>query len=457
MIALLVPGLIALFLISRGRIGSTFLYVYLPCLLALPEDYSVRLPHLPPLSAAALVLIPLGGVAVVRLIRSYSFVLMDLLVLLFTASLGLSEILHAPVTNDGIFFAISTFVSIFLAYVVGRTLIEPDLRLATVKMFVILLLLDGIPGLYEWRMGQNLYGIFGQKVLGITLVAQNVQMRNGHGRMGTLFTNSEGEGIALAMTFCLNAWLLYLRRIKAAVDLGKTLSALEKYHIPEMVLILCLFLTQARGPLMALGAGFLILQIPRFKSTKTMTVVVALLLAVGFRAATLYIDSYTDPSLMDPGNVTESQSSAAYRRVMNEVYPPVAEGGGWTGYGVGNIPILMGMKSIDNHYLLIHLAWGRLAYILFLLIAWNNIRVLLVRSWQTENAQDRAFVFSMLAAMAVLWITLLTVFMGGQLPQVSFLLVGWTQAMRPRQAQDVSYQPVGLSQPQKFSFRRVFN
>ena len=98
---------------------------------------------------------------------------------------------------------------------------------------------------------------------------------------------------------------------------------------------------------------------------------------------------------------------------MNEVYAPIAEKGGWTGWGVMGVPHIQGMKSIDNHYLLVHLAWGRLGYILFLLIVWENIRVLLVRSWQFKALQDRAFVFSMLAAMAVLWFTLLTVYYGG--------------------------------------------
>ena len=108
------------------------------------------------------------------------------------------------------------------------------------------------------------------------------------------------------------------------------------------------------------------------------------------------------------------------------------------------IPHVEGMKSIDNHYLLVHLAWGRLGYYLFILIVWENVRVLLVRSWQLKAFQDRAFVFSMLAAMAVLWITLLTVFLGGQLPQISFLLIGWMQS-------------TGRSLKRRgFSFRRIF-
>ena len=291
---LVIPGLISLFLVLRGRVDTAFLSVYLPCFLCLPDDYTLRIPHLPPTSAAEFALVPLGVVAIFRLVRSGSFALMDLLVLLFWASVSLSEILHAPYVNDGIFSAMNAFISIFLAYMAGRTLIEPNLRLATVRMFVILLLLDALPGLYEWRMGESLYGVFGQKLLRITTVSGSVQIRNGHGRMGSLFADAEGEGIAFAMTFCLNAWLVFLMRVKAPIDLGKTLTKLEKYHVPGLVLLLCLFLTQSRGPQIALGAGFLILQIPRFKNTRMMTFVVAVLLVSGYQAMSAYFESYTN-------------------------------------------------------------------------------------------------------------------------------------------------------------------
>jgi len=379
---------------------------------------------------------------------------MDILVVLFAASVGLSEILHAPVLNDGIFSAMNAFVSMVLAYMTGRQLIEPDLRFATVRRFVILILLDGPPGLYEWKMGQSLYGMFGDRVLGLTTIGESVQMRGGHGRMGAVFNGSEPGGIAFAMTFCLNAWLVYLRRVKAPVDLGKALTMLEKYHVPGLLLLLYVWLTQARGPLIALASGYIVLQIPRFKNTRLMTIVVAVLLVGGYMATSAYFASYAN--VADNAITSEQQGSAQYRLVMNEVYAPIAEAGGWTGWSVVGIPHIQGKNSIDNHYLLVHLAWGRLGYILFLLITWENIRILVVRSWQFKALQDRAFVFSMLAAMAVLWITLLTVFLGGQLPQISFLLMGWIQSMVPGKAATSSGAQIAENRNNKFSFRQVF-
>jgi O-Antigen ligase len=440
---IIVPGFISLFLVLRGRIDTAFLSVYLPCLLCLSEGYQIRIPHFPPTSAEQFALIPLGVVALYRLIQSGSFALMDLLALLYTASIGLSEILHAPVQNDGIFSAIGAFMSIFLPYVAGRTLIEPNLRLATVRRFVTLVLLDVPPSMYEWRMGQSLWGIFGQRVLGLTTTRMEVQIRSGHGRLGEVFGGSEPGGIAFAMTFCLNAWLVYLRRAKISLDLDDTLTKFEKYHVPGLVLLLAVLLTQARGPLIALVAAYLILQIPRFKNTRIIMIVVAVLFVAGYFAASKHFAALEN---LDPTTITEQQGSALYRLEMNRVYPAIAEKGGWTGYSALGIPHVEGMESIDNHYLLVHLAWGRLAYILCVLIVWENLRVLLVRAWQAEALEDRAFIFSMLAAMTVLWLTLMTVFLGGQLPQISFLLIGWTQSVGRPPAEEM----------RGFSFRRIF-
>jgi hypothetical protein len=452
---LLVPGLISFVLVLRRRIDTAFLSVYLPCLLLLPEQYSLRIPHMPPFSAADFALIPLGFVGLSRLVRRGSFALMDIFVVLYAASIGLSEILHDPVLGDGIFSAMTAFVSMVLAYMVGRQLIEPNLRFATIRRFVLLVLLDVAPALYEWRMVQNLYGIFGHRVLGLTTIDENVQIRGGHGRMGAVFGGGEPGGIAFAMTFCLNTWLVYLRKIKAPVDLGKTLTALEKYHVPGLILLLCVWLTQSRGPLIALGAGYLILQIPRFRNTKRMTIVAAILIVGGYLATSAYFASYTNIASRR-GVKDEELGSAVYRREMNKVYAPIAEAGGWTGWSVMGIPHVEGKKSIDNHYLLVHLAWGRLGYIFFLLIAWENIRVLVVRSWRFKALQDRAFVFSMLAAMAVLWITLLTVFLGGQLPQISFFLIGWIQSMVPSKGAKSTHTQIAENRHKDFPFRRAF-
>ena len=447
----LLPGLISLYLVIRGRIVTAFLYVYLPALLLLPDGYALKFPHLPAISAAQSALIPIGAVALYRLARNGFPTLMDILVGLFIVSITASEVLRERVMNDGIFAAIIAFISIALAYAAGRMLIEPDLRLVTVRRIVILILLLGPFGLYEWRMGQSLYGVIGARVFNLDGVRAFVQFRSGRGRMAASFNDAELAGIVIGMTAVLNSWLVYLLKWRPTANLGRRLAWLEKYHIPGLLLLLYVFLTQSRGPMLAVGVAYLILQIPKFKNKKAATITVAILIAAAGVAAFQYFSHYTNVS--DPGAVAnEQQGSALYRRQMNELYQPIVKQGGLLGWGVLSRPVLPGMFSIDNEFLLVHLAYGDAGYILFVLIAMESLQRLVARAWrlQLQEPEDHAFAIALLGAMAVFWISITTVFMGEQLPQIAFLLIGWGQSVLP---------PVssGDAARSRFAFRRVFS
>ena len=451
----LLPGLLSLYLVIRGRIETAFLSVYLPALLLLPDGYALRFPHFPAISAAQSALIPIGAVALYRLLRNGIPSLMDILVTLFIFSSTLSEVLRERVMNDGIFAAMISFISIFLAYAAGRMIIEPGLRLATVRRFVILILLLGPLGLYEWRMGQSLYGIVGQRIFNLDSVRTFIQMRSGHGRMAVSFNDAELAGVVFGMTAALNVWLVYLNKWRgSAAHLGRSLGWLENYHIPGLLLLLYIYLTQSRGPLLAVGVAYLILQIPKFKNKKAATALVAILIAVAALGAYQYFSHYTNVS--DPNSVVnEQQGSALYRRQMNELYQPIVKAGGFLGWGVLSRPVLPGMFSIDNEFLLVHLSYGNSGYILFVLIAVETFRRLIMRSWRLEAPEDQAFAVALLAAMAVFWISISTVFMGEQTPQIAFLLIGWSQSVSPVSTRPVAV-PEGRLRP-RFSFRRIFS
>jgi hypothetical protein len=426
-ILFLIPGIISFVLVLRRRIVTAFLSVYLPSLLLLPQEYSLRIPHCPPLTAAQFAIIPIGIVALRQLIRSRSFRLMDALVVMFVASIATTEILREPIMALGIFGSIDSFISILLVYVTGRRLIEPDLRLEAVRRIVILFLLTSPIGVWEWRMEQNPYTTFGQTHLGIIYGGTGV--RNAYERLGGSFNNPEIEGIALGMTFALNAWLVFLNKKQKRAKLGGLLSKLEKFHVPGLLLILLIWFTGSRGPLISLGAGIVILQISRVKYPKVATVVVMVLLFVGFQAVEQYFARLTDVSRSS--QMSAQVSSARYRRIMNEVYAPVAEQGGWLGWGGTGVPKVAGMKSIDNEFLRVHLVQGELGYILFVLICAESIRTAIAQFWRFQALEDRAFACSILAVFTILWITLYTVYMGAQLPQFAFLLIGWGQSIVP--------------------------
>jgi O-Antigen ligase len=453
----LVPCLICLYLLIRGRAETAFLWVYLPIMILFPQAFSIRLPHLPDTSIAELTLFPLGMVAFYRLIKQGRPVPMDFLVGGFLISLTVTEVFNEHVTKDGIFIALLSFNSFFLPYAIGRTMIEPGLRLATVKRLVILFLLLGLPGVFEWRMGHNLYGPLGQ-YFGVTM-SQSIQIRGGRGRFSAAFTDSEIAGIAVGMIVALNAWLVYLRRTRSWENPGKLFLVLEKYHIAGFFLLLYVFLTQSRGPQLALAIGFLILQIPRFKNTKLASAVVAIVIVLGAIGAYRYFIQTTDDAITQ-GIQSEQQGSALYRRRMLELFQPVLDQGGWLGWGYKSIPhaeglgnLGNGVQSVDNEFLYVNLAQGRLGWILFLLIAAESVRTLALRSYRLDAPEDRAFTFSMLAAMAVLWIALATVYMGDQLPQLAFLLIGWSQSIEAGYSGRATA-PESAAQA-RFAFKRV--
>jgi hypothetical protein len=452
-ILFLLPGIISFVLVLRGRIETAFLSVYLPCLLLLPEDYGLRIPHLPAFSAAEFALIPIGVVAFLQHVRSGSFRLMDVLAFLFWVSWSASEIVGEPVMNDGILNAVTGIVPYLMAYATGRRLIEPDLRLETVRRIVIFILLLGPIGLYEWRFLQSPYAIFGQKFFGLSWHSSytGIQPRNGRGRMSVSLGGGEHAGIVIAVTFALNAWLVFLNRTRTKLDLGKRLAKLQKYHVPGFLLVGYLFLTQSRGPMIALAAGFLILQIPRFKNTKLALGLVATLFFVGWLGAETYFTRYTE--VKNFSTLTEEQGSVIYRREMNIAYQSIAEMGGWLGWSEGAVPSVGGMKSIDNHFLLVHLMQGEFGYIVWILIVAESVRTGVARIWTLQASEDRAFACSALAALVIFWVSYYTVFMGVQLPQITFLLLGWSQSITAARTSAASG-TAPEAQP-KFAFRRL--
>ncbi|MGA2350888.1 MAG: O-antigen ligase family protein [Terracidiphilus sp.] len=284
-------------------------------------------------------------------------------------------------------------------------------------------------------------------------VQATVQFRSGRGRMSGSFNDAELAGIVFGMTAALNVWLVYLRKWGSAANLGKTLEMLEKFHIPGLVLLSYLFLTQSRGPMLAVAVAYLILQIPRFKNKNIASVIVAILIVSAAAGAYQYFSRYTN--VADPGAMNEQQGSALYRRNMNELYQPIVAQGGMLGWGMLSHPVLPGMFSIDNEFLLVHLAYGTCGYILFLLIAAESFRRLIVLSWKIKSREDQAFAFILIGTITICWISFATVYMGEQLPQIVFLLIGWGQSVQPRSTTPMVAVKDGASP--KFAFKRVFS
>jgi hypothetical protein len=429
-IIFLLPAVLSLVLVARDRLNQAFLWVYLPCLLVLPDYYVFRIPHLPPFSAAQAALIPIAIAALPRWFRM-PLSLMDLLVPLYVVSQSVSLVTRDPLLKEGILSAAINIIAVLFAYIAGRTLIEPDSRVQTTKQFV-LLVLSLLPLLaYEFRMGTNPYSILGRR-LGLDF-GWSVQLRHGYARISGSFSDAEIAGIAFGITFLLIAWLGQVQRadseVHAAPRLGPGFTKLQRYQILGLIALTLLLLTQSRGPALGAAIGVTVLQIRRFRNRKLGALVVAAVLTVGLFAAYQHFSAYTNSA-----SENEEQGSVAYRFMMNERYQAIVEQGGWLGWG-SHFPRIPGLTSIDNEYLLVHLRYGELGYILALLIVAGSIWRPLILVCRFKNQEDSFFALTILACLASIWVTAKTVFLGEQIPQITFLLVGWSQSLTERKPQ----------------------
>jgi hypothetical protein len=72
-----------------------------------------------------------------------------------------------------------------------------------------------------------------------------------------------------------------------------------------------------------------------------------------------------------------------------------------------------------------------------------------------QTLEDQAFAFILLGAMAVFWISIATVYLGEQVPQIAFLLIGWSQSIRSGALASPSAPLEAASS--RFAFKRIFS
>ena len=440
---------ISLYYVSRSQVDKAFLNVYLPCILFVPTYYTFRLPHLPPISPSSGALIPIGFSLLFNPVTKWRFRRMDLWVLIFMISLGLSETLCERDPKNGMLLWVEDFIEMFLAYIVGRQLIEPNLRLETIKRMIFLFVLQTPFALFEWRLGVNPWLMICSSVFKIE-TGWMVQLRGGTARIATCFAHAIWAGMLFMVAIVLNYYLVQIYKLDKR-RLGKWMSMLQKYRIPFLVLPVLLYMTGSRMPLACAVMCFLFLQIPRFKNVMTGAIVILAVIGIGGSIIYGAFEKYTTPE--DGAEITEAQSSAIYRRELLVNYEPILETGGWLGYGVLSFPRVKGQVSIDNEYLILQLGQGKLGRYSFILLGIEGIFTLWMCAMRFKSKESMYLAFSLMGALIGMFAALSTVSMLEQVVQVTFLLLGWSQSLQDTRA--VGAQAVSTMPEPKFRFKRV--
>ena len=441
--------LISLYYISVNRRDKAFLNVYLPCLILLPTFYNVRLPHSPPISPASAALIPIGLSLLFLPKIKWQFRRLDLWVVLFMVSIGLSETLREYNPKDGMILWAQDFIEMFLAYIVGRQIIEPELRMETIKRIIFMMVAQMPIALYEYRFGVNPFFRYGP-LFGMYNIGWVVQLRGGSARISTTFAHPILAGMLIVVFFTLNYYLYQVYKLHKT-RLGPRMSWLQKHRIPLLWLPVMLYMTGSRMPMACGVMCFLLLQIPSFKTLKKGVTVILLVIAVGGGIVYAGFQAYTN--VKEGQQTDEAKSSAIYRKDLLVNYAPILEAGGWLGWGVESFPRVPGQASIDNDYLFLELAQGKLGKYSFLLLAFESVFTLAMYVRRFQSRESLYLVFSLMGALIGIFVALSTVALFEQVIQVLFLLLGWSQSVQDTQVAGAT--AMSMMPEPKFRFRRV--
>ena len=275
------------------------------------------------------------------------------------------------------------------AYIVGRRLIEPGLRLATIQRIVLLFVILTPFVLYEWRMTSNPWMNIGTRFFHLDIPV-GFSSRNGHVRVQASFSHAILAAMIFCIVFMLSCYLANVYKYDKS-RLDSIICKLERFHLPEAFLLVCLWFTQSRGPQISAVVSYSVLQIPKFRHLKLAALLIALVLAIGGSAMFSYYDAYT--SAANNGTLSEAQTSAIYRRDLLKNYEPLVEQGGWLGWGSMGFPEAGGQRSIDNAYLIIELAQGKFGFYSFILIMLECLGTTAYNAFTFQSRDSRFLAF----------------------------------------------------------------
>jgi hypothetical protein len=455
---ILIPAVVCWVVLARGTAQKALVNVYLPVVLLLPHYFSLRFPHLPPLTFADAAILPLGVAMLMTEMHRWRWGWMDLWVVLFAFSAAISEGMNTVVANGGLqlFTEITT---ILLPYMAGKLLIEqekigdqPVRKLLVERMVVLLAIVAGI-SVYDFVTGLSSWQIvfrpfFPQEQLAEVANQWPMQVRWGFGRIAGPFAHAILAGMIFLMGLIYCMWL---RRFVPAWGSRRLVEGLPVTGrgLALTAIVAGLLMTQSRGPWVGVGLALLFALLVRVLSWGKATMVFAVLVAVLSVVAYNYGSKYTEKDITQASD--EEQRDAIYRRDLLKNYMPLVMEHKAFGWGISNYPAVNGQKSIDNHFLMLAVTQGFTGLMAFLAVVADTVWRLLKLTGQPMRPEDRGLVFAQLAIMTGLLTTIITVFLGEQALILFFLMVGWVQGMNPVRVGAEN----GDASKQQFRFKRV--
>jgi len=445
----LISMVLAIVVIKRQSLNDAVIKVYLPSLLIIPEFYSVRLPHLPPIGFAAAAIIPIGFVMFKNHLRDWKVQRADFWLALFVLGATYSELIRDG-SSDAVFMLVEQIFSVVLPYAIGKLLLEQDgIRERFARQFVLLLAVVAILSLWEFRMGTNLF----TTIIGMFFPAHHawlMQIRGGWIRVAGPYASCILAGVIFLAGWILSMWVSYVDKISGTDK--KYWFGLRRSLLLPLILFAGLIMAQSRGPWIGAALAFVVARIGKAKNVRRTAIVTICFCCIAGGIGYSYANRYTDGSMAEAKTI--EQENAIYRRQLLDNYKPIIEQGGLFGWGSVDFPKVPGQNSIDNEFLLLQITQGKVGFWTYVLLGIESMIAVFMAARRATQRVDLYFALSLGGILAGILLSLSTVYMGAQTGPLFFLFVGWSQSLR--QTQTFTAAAPQAVPTARFAFRRVF-
>jgi hypothetical protein len=451
------PGLLALIVCFWQGPEAAFLNVYLPMLLLLPDQ--CRMPLSGQFNFSEAAIIPIAATYLLKYGRYWRWSFTDLLVLAFVSMISIGEYQNADyVVAQNL--TLRMLVSVVMPYIVAKGLIfHEDMSIEVAKRIVILVTAVAVISVFEFKMTVNPFravfaSFFPRWVIDIP------SFRYGVARISGPWTHPILAGIILAVGYRIARWLDWTSNWPGNVPFLSALTgsilaltygiagwsdrarnshgrtpvlSITKVRFCEIALLGGCVMTISRGPWFAAGIAALVVMFIRARHRKYVGALLVFVIVIVSLPAYTGFENYLSVSrfgVSDP----EAQS-AAYRREMMSKYVAIAEerptfGWGQDRNGKGLYPVVEGMVSIDNQYLLLALNFGVYALgAMVLILLWVPIRLCRLSFRNPHSDINASLAVTLLGIFIVCGISMATVYLGAQTEPIFFLVVGWSEAL----------------------------
>jgi hypothetical protein len=423
-----IPGFIAWYVATRYSVSRALLLVVLPVMLLLPSNFRFDFPGYPGFNFNQTAFLAVGAVFFFRDSGHWKFSRMDLWVGAIVLSGFTTDYLRGTF-SDGIRVLVDMSTSCVLPYVLAKGVIERDnRRIEIAKQIVLLLAFVGAFSLYEFRFGVNIFQRWLRDFFPLDQSEWVTQLRWGYARIAGPYSHAILAGTILAVGLVLHYYLTAQGHWKKW-----DLSWLPTFGIAKPVALglaiaAGLAMTMSRGPWLAAGFGLLVVFTGRMKDHRKALGVIVLMLLLGGATAAQMLLKYANGQRETAA--TTEEETAIYRRDLVPMYMPYVEEAAPFGWGRVHTPRLAYMPSIDNHYLLLAVVQGYVGLAVFLITLCEAVMTVVGSAKAARTAEERAFAFTMFGGIAGIAVSIAMVYLGMQLHQLFYFLIGWSEGFR---------------------------